>query len=108
MTPRVCETCVFWDQVDHEIGYCENIQTIEEETQANDSCTLFEHDNKRRCYECGKVMLEGYVIDGGFAYYCSDACLEKNMTREEFNALYADGEGESYWTEWEDDGDVDE
>ena len=33
-------------------------------------------------------------------YYCSDECLEKNMTREEFEELYDGGEGDSYWTEW--------
>lgn len=25
-------------------------------------------------------MFEGYVIEGGWKYYCSDTCLEKNYT----------------------------
>lgn len=57
----------------------------------------------RICSECGAVMNEGYIIDGGEAYYCGDTCLEKNMTRAEFNELYDEGEGNSYWTEWEEE-----
>lgn len=49
-------------------------------------------------------MHEGYCIEGGFAYYCSDECLEANMTREEFEELYEDG-GDTYWTEWYDEED---
>ena len=56
----------------------------------------------RQCNECGKEMHEGYVIENGIEYYCSDKCLEKNITREEFNELYDNGNGDSYWTEWED------
>lgn len=54
----------------------------------------------RYCSECGKGMWEGYVIEGGQEYYCSDSCLEKHMTRSEFAELYEDGDGDSYWTEW--------
>lgn len=63
---------------------------------------LMEQKIDRSCDECGKPMTEGYCIDNGFEYYCSDECLEKNMTRAEFERLYADGEGDSYYTEWED------
>jgi hypothetical protein len=55
----------------------------------------------RQCSECGDGMNEGYCIEGGLAYYCTDECLEKNMTREDFLNLYDDGEGDSYYTEWE-------
>jgi hypothetical protein len=54
----------------------------------------------RICTECGCEMEEGYCIEGGMEYYCSDECLEKNMTREEFEELYDGGEGDSYWTQW--------
>jgi hypothetical protein len=57
----------------------------------------------RICDKCGKEMLEGYVIEGGFEYYCSKECLLKEMTWEEFLELYDDGEGDSYWTEWYDE-----
>jgi hypothetical protein len=46
-------------------------------------------------------MQDGYVIDGGFAYYCSDECLHKVYSEEEWLELYAEGESDSYWTEWE-------
>ena len=29
----------------------------------------------RRCSVCGKLMREGYCVDMGAAYYCSDECL---------------------------------
>lgn len=54
----------------------------------------------RICSECGRFMYEGYCIEGGDGYFCNDECLYKNMTREEFDELYADGEGDSYYTEW--------
>lgn len=59
------------------------------------------HDNEIRvCDECKKIMVKGYVIEGGNKYYCSDNCLHTNLTKEEFNELYNDGEGETYYTEW--------
>ena len=65
----------------------------------------------RVCTECGAVMTEGYCIGGGEAYFCGDSCLTKHMTMEEYLELYDDGEGDSYWTEWEgleDDGEDDD
>ena len=35
------------------------------------------------------------------ACYCSNKCLHLDYTEEEFNELYDDGNGSSYWTEWE-------
>lgn len=54
----------------------------------------------RICSECGRVMTEGYCIENGLDYYCSDECLHKNMTQEEYLELYDDGNGDSYYTEW--------
>ena len=55
----------------------------------------------RKCDECGKVFNQGFVIGGGIEYYCSDKCLLKHYTREEWLDMYNEGEGNSYWTEWE-------
>ena len=55
-------------------------------------------DNVRRCSECGRVMYEGYCVDDGMEYYCSDECLEKHFTAEEWEQAYDEGWG--YWTEW--------
>ena len=54
----------------------------------------------RVCSECGKPMYEGYCIENGAEYYCSDECLHKNLTEEEYERLYDDGRGDSYWTSW--------
>ena len=59
-------------------------------------------EETRTCSECHKKMTEGYCIENGMAYYCSDECLHKNMTQEEYLELYDDGNGDSYYTEWED------
>ena len=62
----------------------------------------------RKCSECGEGMNEGYVINGGCEHYCSDACLHKHVSPDEFEDLHDDGDGDSYWTEWEDQNDWDD
>ena len=59
----------------------------------------------RECTACGKGMNEGYCIESGMEYYCSDACLHTEITPEEWLELYNDGEGDSYWTDWSEDPD---
>lgn len=59
----------------------------------------------RECSECGKGMNEGYIIGDGMEHYCSDACMYLNMTPAEYLELHADGEGDSYWTDWSEDPD---
>lgn len=56
----------------------------------------------RICSICNKVMLNGFCIDDGADYYCSEECLTQDMTIEEYLELYDDGNGTSYWTEWGD------
>ena len=65
--------------------------------------SLEEMDCPRTCSHCGKGMHSGYCIEGGQAYYCSDECLHANMTQEEYLNLYDEGNGDSYYTEWEDE-----
>jgi hypothetical protein len=59
-----------------------------------------EMDDPRICDECGATMTEGYCIDSGCEYYCSDECLHKHYTPEEWKSMYRDGDGDSYWTDW--------
>lgn len=59
----------------------------------------------RECTACGKGMNEGYCIEGGIEYYCSDECLHTEVTPAEWDELYADGEGDSYYTDWSEDPD---
>lgn len=56
----------------------------------------------RICDECGIVLYEGYCIENGLRYFCSDACLHKNYTKKEFKEMYANGDGDSYFTSWVD------
>ena len=53
------------------------------------------------CDECGTPMNEGYVVFGGEQYYCKDECLHKHYTKEEWENEMYDDDGDSYWTEWE-------
>lgn len=65
--------------------------------------SLSEHLNCLRvCDECGKPMIEGYVVDG-CATYCSDECLHKHLTDDEYEELYDDGNSDTYWTTWYED-----
>ena len=54
----------------------------------------------RCCSHCGNPMYEGFCIENGAEYYCSEECLHKHLSEEEYNDLYDDGKGESYWTSW--------
>ena len=56
----------------------------------------------RVCEECGRPMIEGYVVDG-CETFCSDECLHKHLSDEEFNELYDDGDGDTFWTTWYED-----
>ena len=65
--------------------------------------SLSDHlDCFRICDECGRPMIVGYVVDG-CDVYCSDECLHKHLTDEEFNYLFDDGNGDTYWTTWYED-----
>lgn len=55
----------------------------------------------RTCSECGKKMNEGYCIQDGADYYCSDACLYKNIPQERYLDMYYNDD--AYWTTWEED-----
>ena len=59
----------------------------------------------RECTACKGGMNEGYCIESGIEYYCSKVCLNTEISDEEFAELYADGEGDSYWTDWSEDPD---
>lgn len=56
--------------------------------------------NERYCDECGELMWDGYCIENGMEYYCSDECLHKHYTEEEWDEMYDEGNGDSYYTDW--------
>lgn len=86
----------------YDLGGCINLielfkkATIEEDTTED-------YINVRHCNECGKEMWEGFCIEGGLKYYCSEECLYKNLTEEEYEELYDNGNGDSYYTDWYDE-----
>ena len=66
----------------------------------------------RQCTACGAGMNEGYAIEGANEQYCSDQCLQKNITPGEFAEFYIGnkdddddddeiGDVQIYWTDWE-------
>jgi hypothetical protein len=61
-----------------------------------------EHLFARQCSHCKKGMNEGFVIEGGVEYYCSKTCRNHYYSDEDWNDMYDEEFGDSYWTEWED------
>lgn len=56
-----------------------------------------EKEDVRICSECGKEMYDGYCI-ADVAYYCSDECLYKNCSEEDYIEMYENGN--AYYTDW--------
>lgn len=63
-----------------------------------------ELDGCRVCSECGRLMVDGYVVNDGEEYFCSDKCAHKRYTPEEFESMLPTPDNEdsaAYWTSWE-------
>ena len=72
-------------------------------TNADLWISLSEHlDCLRICDQCGRPMIEGFVVNGCDTF-CSEECMHKHLTDEEFDYLYDDGNGDTYWTTWYED-----
>lgn len=53
----------------------------------------------RICSKCGSLMHQGFCYDMGKSYYCSEECLHKDFTLDEW--IYeCEIEDQSYWTDW--------
>lgn len=57
------------------------------------------NEEYRICTCCGRVMYEGYCIGDGLEYYCTEECLHKHYTEEEYNEMYKNDT--AYWTQWD-------
>lgn len=64
---------------------------------------MFDTEGNRVCNECGSIMIDGFVVENGAEHYCSKECLNNHYSDEEFNAMYDNGNGDSYYTEWYDE-----
>ena len=60
----------------------------------------------RKCSICGMPVIDGYCVNDGMDYYCSDDCLHMVFTDEEWELVYQTDGG--YYTEWYDEYDEDE
>lgn len=59
----------------------------------------------RKCDECEQGMNEGFVVNSGDEYYCSEECLHKHYTPKQWKKMYNDEDSDSYWTQWDDEED---
>ncbi|WP_444707618.1 hypothetical protein ACT26D_06420 [Megasphaera elsdenii] len=59
-----------------------------------------EREDARVCTHCGAIMEEGYLVQGGLAYYDKDECLHQHITATEWDELYDDAGDDNYWTSW--------
>ena len=55
----------------------------------------------RFCTCCGKIMQQGYYVEEGWQYYCTEDCLKQSFTEKEILDFKMGEEGsENYWTSW--------
>jgi hypothetical protein len=62
-----------------------------------------QRENRHYCNCCGEKMSEGFCINGGEEYYCSDVCIQSQYTVGQYKELYDNGNSDTYWTEWEEE-----
>lgn len=60
----------------------------------------------RTCSVCKEWMWEGFCLWWWESYYCTEKCLNTEMTMKEWKDMYTDG-WDNYWTQWE-EGDIDD
>ena len=55
-------------------------------------------DDWRECSTCHAPMREGYCINDGDEYFCSDDCLHSVYSHEEYTEMF--DHDAAYWTQW--------
>lgn len=55
----------------------------------------------RHCSYCEKPMQEGFYFESDNTQYCSESCLTSVISWEDYLEIYDDGNGDAYWTRWE-------
>jgi len=56
----------------------------------------------RLCSECATPMQEGFYFESDGTQYCSEKCLTKVISWEDYLEIHNDGQGDAYWTDWYD------
>ncbi|AOV06458.1 hypothetical protein [Sporosarcina ureilytica] len=64
--------------------------------------TLQELTEERLCSHCKSPMQEGFYFESDGTQYCSKECLTKVISWGEYLDIYDNGDGNAYWTAWED------
>lgn len=64
---------------------------------------VMEHEEQEQkashvCCVCGRIIDEGYFNEDTGDCYCSDECLLKEISWDEYEEAY--DEGYMFWTEW--------
>jgi len=59
-------------------------------------------EDERFCSECGTAMDEGFCFESDTTLYCSEKCLTKVITWDEYLEIHDNGNGDAYWTDWYD------
>ena len=57
----------------------------------------------RVCTQCGDLHAEGYFFEGDTTYYCSEECMLKEVTMDEYMELYElseEGHDGAFYTQW--------
>lgn len=59
---------------------------------------------RRLCSDCNQSMQEGFYFESDGTQYCSEECLTKVISWGKYLEIYDYGNGDAYWTVWEDSG----
>lgn len=59
-------------------------------------------EEDRLCSQCGTPMHEGFYFESDATQYCSEECLTKVITWEDYLLMHDNGDGDAYWTDWYD------
>ena len=60
------------------------------------------YEEERLCSECGVPMQEGFYFESDATSIAVKNVLTKVITWEEYLVMHDDGNGDAYWTEWDD------
>ncbi len=95
------------DDCGGEVSIWESNNELSEKTLEAIRELVVERMEERRCGECGKPVFEGFIVGGGEEYYCSEECLHRHYSPEEWKEMSRgpEGNGEEgndscFWTEW--------
>lgn len=69
---------------------------------ASENLILQEIAEERHCSQCNQSMQEGFYFESDGTQYCNEECLTKVISWGKYLEIYDYGNGDAYWTAWED------